>query len=221
MTNSSLSKVLLFVALLAILLPVLLYFLLVQPAIEKKSAQLAELERKQQQVEVLSQTLEARKAGSATDRASLGIVRRQIPEEPKPDSILRDLRLLEVTSGLQMEMYNILIEERDGSSSRTNTLPEEVASLVVPVKIATQIKGSFDQVNRLLKELETMNRLYFLESATFSTAVLPSVATNVKDKPIEGSLTFVTFYAPGLAEMMNTPIPADFLKLESRNNPFY
>lgn len=193
-------KRLLFLLLILILIPIVMYVYLVLPAKEEAS-RLQAMHEQQRRLYVNTAHLAAdRQADDAWQEAALAKLRSLIPERPYQDQILRDLRLLEVASGLQMSMYHINTE------ADAVPLPDDVGAHLNVITITTSVEGTYKQIERMLEELETMNRLYTVDQLTLSTDAGSLVELAAEDKVVTCLLTLHTYYAPSLQVVYPLPV---------------
>jgi len=85
------------------------YVYLIQPLQVKVSSSERKLVNDEQQFTALQAKLTKTAEISDADRIKLDIVRRQVPEQPYAETIVRDLRRLEVVSHTQLQQYDIVM----------------------------------------------------------------------------------------------------------------
>ena len=230
--STNLDKRWLFLTLLVLLIPILLFVYVARPAMEDSQAMAEKLEQQRRFYAEITDAAAAKNAGNAVQEKALAKLRSKVPELPYTDLILRDLRLMEVASGLHMNMYNIQpVLEFSSSGSATEVegtqpaidslLPSELAVYVKPVKISTEVSGSYGQIRRMLEEIETMSRLYQVENVSFTTPTSSIVTVGVEEKQITCSISLVAYYAPDLKAIFTEPIEKDYAKPGQRSNPLY
>lgn len=208
------------------MIPVLLYIYLAMPAMSANAEKKVELEQEITKYTAMIEEVENLVTTQPRDIIHMAQLRRQIPEAPYIDLIIRDLRLLEVTSGMQMPSYNINVSEvslltQKKELANPTAISDQASALVNQVKITTNMTGSYAQIHRMLEEVESMNRIVQVENISFSTETMPMISVNMPDKPIHCSVTFVTFFSPGLKQHFNDQWEPQYELPAQRSNPMY
>lgn len=214
MERLGMSKSFLLVVLVFILALCVVYFYLVLPAQSELAELRDELRVKQETLEQLQVELANLNVSRPGEQARLLQVRRQIPEAPYDELFIRDLRKLEVISGLDFDTYAYTSGGRVSPS-------EEWEGQLVPLVYRATVEGSYRQVERLLQEIESEERIMVVEQIDFQAEAAPPIKLNLSNRDVTASLVLKTFYAPGYASFFDRPIPIDYEQPGSRHNPFY
>lgn len=209
-----------FVSLL-ILVPALMYVYLAKPAMEE--AERVDYLLAQKRAEFGSRADEAARAGDAEPLTAytMATIRGQVPEKPYPDRILRDLELLETASGLTVHSVHIDLADGGGTAVELAQLPDGAGVWFMPVRINVTLEGTCRQMDRMLKELETMGRLYHVDRLTL-TAGDPEAAVSVhaENLRLQAQASFLTYYAPSLLERGGKSPEIEYLPAGERLHPF-
>jgi Tfp pilus assembly protein PilO len=211
------------------LLLAVIYVYLVHP-ITKKTA---DLELKISNDQQLYASLQAKAAKIAQipdqDRIQLEVVRKRVPELPYTETILRDLRRLEVVSNAQLKQYNITLgttsaQDPNSTTSKTEgdnkTANNSVNGNIIPIKIETSFIGTYEQINSLFGELESLDRLIQVDKMTFNFKPGPLVQINNPQEPIISNLSLIAYYSPTLQALLKQPYSIDYTNPNGRTNPF-
>lgn len=211
----------LFLGALLLLIPALLFMYLARPA-------MAEAKR-------VEQLLEQRRAGfgekvdevvrAGDDRPlvayKLASVRADIPEKPYPDRILRDVELLQSASGITVQTIQIDMDGTGGAADELRQLQGGTGTWFMPVRINLTLEGTYGQIDRLMEELESMNRLYHVDQMTVTAGEQkPVVTVNDEHGLLNCQISFLTYYAPTLIEHGDDSGQFDYLPAEERLHPF-
>lgn len=216
MLAHKLDKRLFFILLLLLLIPVFIFVYAVRPAQEEASRLQAEQEYRHRMYLESAEWAAVNQADHSSREVVLARIQRQIPERPYPDRILRDLRLLEVASGLQMKMYQINTEVQSAA------LPDELAPYAEVITITTAVEGTYQQIERMLEELETMNRLYTVDQVTLSTDAVSPIELGAEDKLITCLITLHAYYSSALQAAYPLPAETDYIvPSDLRKSVFY
>lgn len=207
------------IAFLVVLLAlVLVYFNFTSPAIAKKEAKAKELAQKQQELKELQQKLERLTSASPSELVKLMQVRRQIPEQENVESLLREMRMLEVVSHTEMSKYEYEIgKKQSGNQSQDNG----ISPLVTSIKMSPTVEGDYNEIYRMLEEMQTSERLLTIDKITFNNPVAPPVQINAPKKDLKCVIDFTAYYSPYLQRYFNTPAPIDYTAPGGRANPIY
>lgn len=223
-------KFFIFVLVLILLIPVLLYIYLTLPVLNESKSLAVELDQKKQEYAELTKETEVEDADDPFDVIQLSQVRAQIPEQPYIDRMIRDLRRLEVVGGVETSTFDIEISEvplhaqKDGLPD-TLTISDHASALVNEVKLTAQVEGTYAQIQRVLEEVETMDRITHVERMMIRvrTDYEPSfhISINLADKILQSTITLVSYFAPGLEQFYDTPIEAEYDPPRKRSTPIY
>lgn len=205
-------KLAVFFIILILLIALLVYVNLTRPAMDKAKQLADQLSAKQERLQALTDAIHS---GDESVHRLLFLnhaIRNQVPERPYEDLILRDLRLFEVTSGMQMDFYQIeSSEERLAVANGVVELSE--TGLFGAINVSTSLEGTYDQMARMLEEIETMNRLYHVEQITMEADKeerIGIVTLNNQDIPIKTNLMMRTYYLPTLQSEFAEPLERDY-----------
>ncbi len=144
------------------------------------------------------------------DEFSLATIRKFIPERPDVEHILRDLKSLELFSGITFSNYNVSSAD-SGTQQQEN--PESKTKLnnnaVVPLEVSFTFRGQRAQLTSMLSELEHIERIYTVTRLNLTTdSNVPVSLLNSKEL-VNGSMTLTTYYVPGLQKHFKEPRPLD------------
>ncbi|MBO9609400.1 MAG: type 4a pilus biogenesis protein PilO [Paenibacillaceae bacterium] len=146
---------------------------------------------------------------SDADVVKLEAMRKEVPEQAYTEAILRDLRRLEVVSGVQMKMYDIV----PGTAA--------VQGGAMPIKINTSFTGNYTQISSLVKEMESLDRLMQVDSMSLRLTQGPLVQINSPGEPITSNMTFIAYYSPALRDLIAMPNTVEYENPSGRTNPFH
>ncbi len=222
---------LLFAAVVASLVLVMVYFNFVSPIREERVSKEKLLAQKQKELEVLKKRTEGAAALSAEEQVNLAKARNRVPEVPDLEGLLRDVRMLETVSKIQLASYNFEVgkqaEQVGQAQAQGQTANGESAaaaanqSLALPIKLNTTTKGDYQQVHRFLEELQSTNRLMQIDKIAFAVKSTAPVKLNATRREITVNLSMVSYFAPGLLKFYKTPVPVHYNKPEGKSNPIY
>ncbi|HEY8528342.1 MAG TPA: hypothetical protein VIL22_01520 [Paenibacillaceae bacterium] len=239
------TKIAAFAVVLILLLLGAAYVYLVQPAQEEKAALSRQLDERRKVLAALEGRETPKEDPAAVVR--LAQVRRQIPDLPYPELLLRELRMLELVADVKMRYYSIQIggqalsaaqsgfsplkreaatsaasgEESGGLSAEERSTLEQFGDAVYPVTVSVEFSGGYVQIRRLLEEVETMERIWHVSAMTLNAeGQLEQVAVNVPNRQMRCQLTFRTYYAPLLQQFFPQPLPIGHEEPGNRNVPF-
>ncbi|MNC27834.1 hypothetical protein D3C75_760230 [compost metagenome] len=150
-------------------------------------------------------------------------VRSSVPEAPYVEELIRDFRMLEVTSGLNMDNYNIQITNTaTAAAPKAGQAPAPAwSTLALPIKMTATVKGEYPQIYRLLSELKTARRIIQVENINFTSQTSFPVKLNAPKQEITSTISFVAYYAPGLSQFYKQAIPTEYTQPAGRTNPIY
>ena len=221
MRRSGYGKKRLFLFVLLFSVPALLYVYAVHPALEE--AERAELLLQQRRAEFSAGAEQALLAGDGGPELAyrLSALRTRVPEQPYPDRILRDMELLETAAGVTVRWVQIGLEEDGGASADLERLSGDIGVWFTPVRVTVSLAARYGQVERMLEEIETMNRLYHVDQMTITAGEPgPLVAVHDGDRLLECQFSFLTYYAPSLLEQGGASAGMEHLQGGRRLNPF-
>jgi Tfp pilus assembly protein PilO len=239
-----LKKMLVFLTVILLLLLAVGYVYLIQPI----SVQALDTERNWINKRQIVTALQAKTTKVAetpdSDRIKLEAVRRQVPEQPYIETIIRDLRRLEVVSSTQLKQYNIEVgttskvetntqtskaavkdkpseKASDKISDKTNErTSEKVNTNVIPIQIETSFVGTYDQIYQLFAEMESLDRLIQVDKMSFHLKQGPLVQINAPGEQIICNLSLVAYYSPVLQALLKKNNDIDYTSPNGRINPF-
>lgn len=236
------NKAFAFIAVLLVLLFGALFVYVVQPLQEDRDAAAEQLARKKTELNALQQRAANEAKNESGVYVKLDQVRRQIPEEPYEELLLRDLRLLETTSGIQMKSLAFQTAEQPISSNKTENRTEiqsprtgeedvfrSVQSLasspyapyLYETTVATEFDGSYSRVRGLLEEAETMNRLWHVRNMTIKEKEpWKAVGIGHRDRAVTVKISFVAYSAPALLDFYKSPLEIDYRPPANQTMPF-
>jgi Tfp pilus assembly protein PilO len=221
------------------------YFYVVSPMLSKKSAKAAESVQKHQELTALQQKLVTLKPTGPKELVQLSQVRRKIPETDQVESLVRDLRMLETTSHMQLSSYTLDIpkvaaiivpaaatpSQSDAtpapttapaaSSGNATAVSPNVNALVQTIKFNQTVKGDYGQMIRFLEEIQTSERLMTIDKITFNMTTSPPVKMNVEKKQIVCTLSMNAYFSPGLQQFFKNKAPIYFSQTQGRVYPLY
>jgi hypothetical protein len=202
-------------------IPALLYVYLAKPALE--DAQRAEHLLEQRRAEFSAGAEQAMRAGDGEPELiyRLSSMRTKVPEQPYPERILRDMELLETAAGVTVRWVQIGLEADGSAAGELELLPGDIGIWFTPVRVTVAFAGRYGQVERLLDEIESMNRLYHVDQMTLTAVETgPVVTVHDADRLLECQFSFLTYYAPSLLEHGGTSPGMEHLQGGQRINPF-
>jgi hypothetical protein len=221
MKRSGSGKKRLFLFALLFSIPALLYVYLAKPALEE--AERAERLLDQRRAEFSAGAEQAMRAGDGEPELiyRLSFMRTRVPEKPYPERILRDMELLETAAGVTVRWVQIGLEADGSAAGELEHLPGDTGVWFTPVRVTVSLAGRYGQVERLLDEIETMNRLYHVDQMTMTAAEPgPVVAVHDADRLLECQFSFLTYYAPSLLEHGGASPGMEHLQGGRRIHPF-
>lgn len=212
-----------FLLLIIPLVLVVVYMYAVKPVKEERTAVQQELQSKQKELKALQTKLEGNSSFGGKDRVMLDQVRSSVPEAPYVEELIRDFRMLEVTSGLKMDNYNIQIVNTAATAAAGAEQAQAPAwsALALPIKMTATVKGGYPQIYRLLSELKTTRRIIQVENINFTMQTGFPVKLNAPKQEITTAISFVAYYAPGLSQFYKQAVPTDYAQPAGRTNPIY
>ncbi|WP_127587861.1 hypothetical protein [Paenibacillus koleovorans] len=238
-----------FGAVLLLLVLIMVYVNFVAPAMEASDSKKKLLAQKQKELQGLKSKAEGSTKGlGAEDQVGLAQARSRVPEVPDVEGLLRDVRMLEVTSRMSLSGYNFEIgkvsdapkhaaattaaaqsESSNGAADNgTNPAaagapqaPAANLSLAIPIKLNTSARGDYQQIYRFLDELQSSQRIMQVDKLSFSVKSAVPVKLNAPRKEITMNVSLVSYYAPGLQKFYKTPQPVEAAKPVGRTNPIY
>ncbi|XID92587.1 hypothetical protein ACF3MZ_29725 [Paenibacillaceae bacterium WGS1546] len=230
-----------FVAVFLVLLFGALFVYVVQPLREDRVAAEEQLSRKRTVLNALQQRAANEARNESGIYVKLDQVRRQIPEEPYEELLLRDLRLLETTSGIQMKSLAFQTAEQPISSNKTENRTDDQAEqtgeseirsfrslasssyapYLYETTVATEFDGSYSRVRGLLEEAETMNRLWHVRNMTIKEKdPWKAVGIGHRDRAVTVKISFVVYSAPALLDFYKSPLEIDYRPPADQTMPF-
>jgi Tfp pilus assembly protein PilO len=214
-----------FAALLTVLVLVLVYVNLISPARQERAAKEKLLAQRQAELEALKKRTAGAQALGAEEQVNLSRVRGQIPEVPDLEGLIRNVRMLETVSRMQLANYNFEIGSVPSQASSAKPGGSEAGSaaagptLAVPIRLNTTAKGDYEQIHRFLEEVQTSQRLIQVDKMTFAVKSAPPVKLNAAKREMTFTVSLVSYYAPGMQKFFKTPLPVDYTKPEGKPNP--
>lgn len=209
-----------FIALL-LLIPALLFVYLAKPALTE--ANRVEQLLEQRRAEFGNKADEVVRTGDNRPQVAykLAAVRADVPGKPYPDRILRDVELLQAAAGVTVQTVQIDLDVAGGAADELRQLSGGAGTWFMPVRINLTLEGTYGQLDRLLEELETMNRLYHIDQLTVTDTSQDSMIIVHNDEALLNcQLSFLTYYAPALIEHGDDSGQWDYLPAEERLHPF-
>lgn len=219
-------KVVVFLAIVLLLIMALIYVYFVSPTRQELVERKDELARKIELMESLQSKLNEGLAMSDEDRIRLDAVRRQVPEMPYAELLLRDLRRLEVASHMQFYQYDIdagmpkVTAVANASASSSSTLVPDNAKDLVPITIQTSFMGKYADIYQLFRELESLDRIILVNSLKLNAGDQLSIDINNSNTLITGNLSLLAYYSPGMKALVGPAYEVEYEKPASRKNPF-
>lgn len=209
-----------FLIALLILIPTLLYVYAARPALAE--AERVEQLLEQRRAEFGRKTDEAVRAGDIRPLVAyqLAAVQADVPEKPYPDRILRDMELLQAAAGIKVHALQIDMDVSGGAADELRQMQGEAGTWFMPVRISMTVEGTYGQMERMLEELETMNRLYHVDQMTVTADPAPWVIIHNEQAWLSGQFIFLTYYAPALIKQGNDAGQWDHLPADERLHPF-
>lgn len=207
--------------LLLLAVPALLHVYVAKPAMDE--AERAERLLEQRRAELGAQAEDVRRAEDAEPLMAyrLAQVRARVPEEPYPERILRDVELWQTAAGVTVRWVQIGPDDGASDAGGLGPLPDDIGAWFTPVRVTIALQGRYGQVERLLRELETMDRLYQVDRMALSAAEpAQRVAVHLADRLLDGELSVLTYYAPVLLEHDGRSPEIESLPPGERLHPF-
>lgn len=207
-------KIAVVISVVVALLFVMLYVNFINPLQKERKQLSATLENKQAELQRLTERLAA--VGQVTDKEKIQLaqVRHQIPEQPYPELLIRDIRMLEVISGLRVTNYMFL----QGQAAQV-TGENDILSKAVPLQYTTNVTGEYNQLYRFLEELQTGPRLMQVNSITFNSEASVPVTVHRDKQELSANVTLTAYYVPDLKAWFKKPLPIDTQALGQRAHP--
>jgi hypothetical protein len=208
---------------------IMIYVNFVAPAREERRSKAAQLVQKQKELQALQRKTEGVSSLGAEELVALSATRGKIPEVPDLEGLLREVRLLETASRMSFAGYNFEVDKAPGTAGASkNAKPAAAAgeegtnaNLAVPIRISTTLKGDYEQIQRLLDEVQTSERLLQVDKLIFNVKTTAPVKLNMTKRPVDVQITLKAYYAPGLQRFFKSPVPVDYSKPQGRTNPIY
>jgi hypothetical protein len=235
MTEIRVKKMLIYLSVIFLLLLVVLYIYLVQPVRAKAIEMEQNLVTKRLEYKALQAKTGKIAVTPDLDWIKLEAVRRQVPEQPYVETIVRDLRRLEVVSRTQLKQYHIEVGTAAGktetsktetSKGETNTQVSKTAAYeklnenVLSIQIETSFVGTYEQIYQLFADLESLDRLIQVDKLSFNLKQGPLVQINAPGEPIISNLTLRAYYSPTLQALLKKTNDIDYTNSNGRTNPF-
>ncbi|WP_167859309.1 type 4a pilus biogenesis protein PilO [Paenibacillus cymbidii] len=196
-------------AVLFVLLLAALYVYFIQPLNARANELERQLAAKKQEFAAYQAKSNPLAQRSDADVVKLEAMRKEVPEQAYTEAILRDLRRLEVVSGVQMKMYDIV----PGTAA--------VQGGAMPIKINTSFTGNYAQISSLVKEMESLDRLMQVDSMSLRLTQGPLVQINSPGEPITSNMTFIAYYSPALRDLIAISNTVEYENPSGRTNPFH
>lgn len=227
------NKIVLFSLLVGILLMVLVYVTIISPKMQELASTRQQLASQRQMLEELQNRANITERMKDEDKIRIQNVRRQIPEKPYTEALLGDLRRLEVVSNIQFKQYQIQVDTKQNAAAAAPTEGSETTEgqegqgnaasaasrLLVPVRITSAFSGKYSQINTMLQEMESLDRIVAIDKIQLNSKQNPGLTVN-SQSPIEGTVTFLAYYAPSLQGLVKTGMNVDYKPVPNRNNPY-
>jgi hypothetical protein len=233
----------LFLLVLVVLVPYVLYLNFVSPAMKDRDSKQSSLDGKKKEIASLQQQIGKSNQATPAELVKLSQTRRAVPEEPYVEGLIRDMRMLETVSGLKFEAgYSFDTSAQTAGNTQaaggapaatTNTAAAGTApasgaapadpslSLASPIGINQTVKGTYKQIYRLLEEIQTSQRYMQVNRINFTSQVAPPVRVNQTKQELTCSLSLTAYYSTGLKRYFKDSIPVDANPVEGRANPLY
>ncbi|WP_438448159.1 type 4a pilus biogenesis protein PilO [Gorillibacterium sp. sgz5001074] len=217
-------KNLLFISIVLLLIPVVLYLNFLSPVLKERDSQRSTLNQKKHELASLQQQMTQSREATPPEAVKLAQLRRAIPEEPNVEGLIRDMRMLETVSGVKFEVgysFDTASAQSDPNAPKTGQSADKSVLLASPIQINQTVKGDYKQIYRLLEEIQSTQRLIQVDKVTFNTTISPPVKLNAAKQELNSSLSMTAYYASGLKRYFKNPIPIDASAVEGRSNPIY
>ncbi|MFC5531228.1 hypothetical protein [Cohnella yongneupensis] len=203
-----------------LLLLIVAYIYLVQPLRKDIDDAKQELAGTNQEIDALEKAQETQAKLSGSDRIALDIARRAVPEAPYEDNVIRDMRRLEVVSGMNMKQYNISAGAPASAAADNDANSDAAASIVQTVKIETSFVGEYGQIDALFKELESLDRVYRVNKLSFNRTEGKFVQLNATHELIVANVALEAYFSPTLVNLQQ-PSRLDYSPADGKTTPFY
>lgn len=210
-----------FLYVLSVLCMAVMYFYYVSPAEGKRDQIENDLLLVKSNFNDLQTKDAAKVAGKLGSKqlVELAQLRTRIPEQANTDSLLRDLRMLETVTKLQMTSYSL--DSPAIAASHTPIEGDKVAkALYAPIHLETTVKGNYQQIYRLMEEIQTMPRLMTIDKLTLTAPTSAKVKLGEPNREMICTLTLTAYYAPELQAYLTASPAIEFAKPAGHSNPF-
>lgn len=207
----------LFLLLIVMLLLTLAYISFASSAKNELASREQELNQKSKELEALKKNAQGGPEKSDKSKLDISQLRAMIPEKPDFEGLLREFRVMENVSKMQMSSYNfdtkspVETSAAPKESAKDTSAPKaanntSIVPLALPVQLTTSVKGTKSQVLTFLKEIETSKRIMAVTKISMKTEASPPVKINAWTQEFTCSLTIITYYAPSLQPYLKKAI---------------
>jgi Tfp pilus assembly protein PilO len=203
-------KIVTYAVIIAILLLLLVFMYSTLPALQGMNE--AKKEWQQKQVELNEKKILAENLlqFGPQDEFSLDSIRNDIPERPDIEFILRDLKSLELSSGIAFSNYNVAaIDSISSDNGEEETNSKINNNAIVPLEVSFTFRGKRAQLVNLLREIEYVERIYTVRKLNLTTDANVPVSLQSPNETVNGAMTLTTYYVPGLQKHFIEPRPLD------------
>lgn len=200
-------KILLYISFVFILLLLAVFMYLIRPNNTEIMNIEQSLKLKQDEYTALQNKLLMQDDISDMSLVQVEASRRQVPEQPYLESLVRNLRQLEVMSQLQLKQYSFVV----GSTE----------TAVIPINIETSFVGTYEQIFTLFTELESLDRLIHVDKLTFNVKQEPAIQLNAPEAPVIANATLTAYYSPSLQALKPRPNKIEYNEASERKNLFH
>ncbi len=203
-------KIVTYAVIIASLLLLLVFLYSTLPALQGMNDAKSELEQKKVELNEKNILAENLLQFGPQDEFSLASIRNDIPERPDVEHILRDLKSLELFSGIAFSNYNVAaVDSVNGDSEGEGNEAKINNNAVVPLEVSFTFRGKRAQLVSLLREIEYVERIYTVSKLNITTDANVPVSLESPNETINGAMTLTTYYVPGLQKHFIDPRPLD------------
>jgi len=229
------NKAFAFIAVLLVLVFAAAFVYIVQPIQKERDAAAEQLKAKKSELLIMQKKLEEETKVDPQMVVKLEQVRQRIPEAEYDELLLRDMRLMEVTSGIQLKSFLFQPAKPSATSAKSansdqGTKTEKTTTLadskygpyLYETQVSTEFTGSYSKVYTLLREAETMNRLWHVQSLSLKPYEnWDYIGINHKDRAVTAKVTFVVYHVPAMKTYFKNPLDIEHIEPKSKRNlPF-
>ncbi len=190
-----------FLSLILLLLLALLFMYWIKPKIELRFDRIDQLEEVKRQTADTNWRVKQMQQNGLVERFYIGATRRAVPEDARLPNLLHDARSLELISGIPFSTYDWKTDATPITVSAKTHLGSGNVQ-VIPVMLQHTFKANYDQLEKLLQEIEDMPRLMQVKQMSIHTSSTNPVSINDSAKDLNVEMVIEAYYAPALVNVV-------------------